>query len=93
MLEEMRIGTLPESERITVDENPYANDPERDPSLVVRSATPFNGEAPVRALLGHVTPTTFHFKRNHMPVPEVLPEAYELQVRAYTCARLSSLFN
>lgn len=77
----MRIGTLPEAERITASSNPYANDPQRDPAISARSEAPFNGEAPMSALQSFITPTELHFKRNHLPVPEALPEAYELQVR------------
>lgn len=82
MLAAMRIGTLPEDERVTVDDNPYANEPRRDAAIRVLSATPFNGEAPHAVLSQHITPTLHHFKRNHMPVPEALPDAYELQARS-----------
>lgn len=81
MLAAMRIGTLPEEERVTVDDNPYANDPSRDDAIRVLSSTPFNGEAPHSVLSQHITPTLHHFKRNHMPVPDALPDAYELQAR------------
>jgi hypothetical protein len=88
MMAEMRIGTLPEEERVVVATDPYSGEPERDKSIVARNRTPFNGEPPKSALLSHITPTHLHFKRNHMPVPTVLPEAYELQARAaaqYAC--------
>lgn len=81
MLADMRIGTLPEDEQVTVDDDPYANDPPRDAAIRVLSTTPFNGEAPHAVLSRHITPTVHHFKRNHMPVPEALPDAYELQAR------------
>jgi hypothetical protein len=80
MLEAMRIGTLPEKDRITTSSNPYANDPKRVAAIAALSTTPFNGESPVTAMLSYITPTELHFKRNHLPVPEVLPQAYELQV-------------
>eukprot|EP00892_Ulva_mutabilis_P010675 jgi/Ulvmu1/7980/UM004_0213.1 len=80
MLADMRIGSLPEDEQVTVDDNPYANDPARDDAIRVLSATPFNGEAPHAVLSRHITPNLHHFKRNHMPVPEALPDAYELQI-------------
>lgn len=80
ILDEMRIGTLPESERTVVTTDPYANDPKRSDDIVARTATPFNGESPIPALMAHVTPTELHFKRNHMPVPDVLADAFELQV-------------
>lgn len=83
MLERMRIGTLPEKDRITASTSPYANDPKRHESITSRSTTPFNGETPLAALLSFITPTELHFKRNHLPVPDALAEAYELQVRRW----------
>lgn len=82
MLDEMRIGTLPEKDRITASSDPYSNDPKRNASIAPHSTTPFNGESPMSALLSFITPTELHFKRNHLPVPQALPEAYELQVCA-----------
>jgi sulfite oxidase len=79
-LETMRIGILPETERIKQVDDPYANDPPRDKRIVVQSQTPFNGETPAYALNGFITPTELHFKRSHMPIPQILPEAYSLQV-------------
>lgn len=91
MLDAMRIGTLPEKDRITASSNPYANDPKRDPAISARSTTPFNGEAPLSALLTFITPTELHFKRNHMPVPDAVPEAYELQVCCYPDSHVPEL--
>ena len=81
MLEEMRIGTLPEEERAVATSDPFANDPARHESIVTRSEAPFNGETPLDWLMAHVTPNEYHYVRNHLPVPEVLPEAFELQAR------------
>lgn len=81
MLNAMRIGTLPEDQRTVITSDPYANDPERDERIIARSTTPFNGESPIDALFSHVTPAPLHFKRNHMPVPDVLADAFEVQVR------------
>jgi hypothetical protein len=86
MLNSMRIGTLPEKDRISTDIDPYANDPQRDVAITARSTTPFNGESPTSTMTSYITPNELHFKRNHLPVPLVLPEAYELQV----CAPLVS---
>jgi hypothetical protein len=50
----------------------YANEPERDPSLIIRTETPFNAETPVAVLQEYdVTPTHLHFKRHHLPVPAI----------------------
>lgn len=81
ILERMRIGTLPEEDRIdSFSADPYANDPKRVPAMLTRSKTPYNAEAPISALAAHITPTELHFKRHHLPVPDVLPQAYQLQV-------------
>lgn len=87
MLNEMRIGTLPEHERSVVTEDPYATDPARSERIVARSTTPFNGEAPLDALLHHITPEGEHYIRNHMPVPDAVQAAYELQA----CPRFAYL--
>lgn len=81
ILEDMRIGTLPEHERAVATSDPYANDPHRDPSIVVLSETPFNGETPTEWLNKWITPNHMHFVRHHMPVPDVVAAAFELQVR------------
>lgn len=88
MLEAMRIGTLPESERISEASDPYENDPPRNERLVVQSRTPFNGETPAQELLKFITPTELHFKRSHMPIPDVVPDAYALQVRGERARRI-----
>ncbi|XP_028392846.1 sulfite oxidase-like [Dendronephthya gigantea] len=83
MLEEYCIGELKaEDKKSVVDTNdPYRNDPERHPSLVVRSKKPFNAETPL-TLLGDslVTPNSLFYVRNHLPVPEVDPKTYRLEV-------------
>ena len=84
MLKEYWIGELKAEDKKTApaDTNdPYRNDPERHPSLVVRSAKPFNAETPL-ALLGDcmVTPNSLFYVRNHLPVPDVDPKTYRLEV-------------
>jgi hypothetical protein len=80
MLDAMRIGTLPEGERVIATTDPYANEPKRSERIIARTTAPFNGETPLDALLDHITTNEMHFKRNHMPVPEVPLDAFELQV-------------
>lgn len=48
---------------------------------MVRSKKPFNAETPL-ALLGDslVTPTSLFYVRNHLPVPEVDPKSYRLEI-------------
>ena len=89
ILEGMRIGTLPEDERAVATSDPYANEPLRDPSIVVRSETPFNGETPTEWLNEWITPNHMHYVRHHMPVPDVVADAFELQARRRPACRKS----
>ncbi|MBN3291953.1 SUOX protein, partial [Polypterus senegalus] len=61
--------------------DPYARDPQRHPALVVNSLKPFNAEPPPEILTEDpITPNTFFFKRNHLPVPHVDPASYKLEI-------------
>jgi sulfite oxidase len=94
LLEEMRVGNLvrPTGEyagkgqadggRVPeIVEDPYANDPERHPALIVRSAKPFNGESPPGLLVAtQLTPNEVFYVRNHLPVPVIDPNTYKLEV-------------
>ncbi|XP_049588638.1 sulfite oxidase, mitochondrial [Syngnathus scovelli] len=61
--------------------DPYSSDPERHPVLRVNSLKPFNAEPPPELLSdNYITPSAIFFKRNHLPVPQVDPASYELQV-------------
>ena len=61
--------------------DPYGNDPARHPALVVRKHKPFNAEVPTGLLVDHyVTPTALWYVRHHHPVPDIDPDAYELEV-------------
>lgn len=87
ILETLRVGNLAASDRKKVEANekdpndPYNNDPERHPALVVRTAKPCNAETP-SVLLGEtlLTPNELFFVRNHLPVPDVDPSTYVLEV-------------
>lgn len=58
------------------------SDPDRSQKhLTVRSEKPFNAEAPLRSLAENdVTPAADFFVRNHLPVPIIDPDLYELHV-------------
>ncbi|XP_004069293.1 sulfite oxidase, mitochondrial isoform X2 [Oryzias latipes] len=61
--------------------DPYSTDPDRHPVLRVNSLKPFNAEPPPEILTdSYITPSAFFFKRNHLPVPQVDPASYQLQV-------------
>jgi sulfite oxidase len=88
ILESHRIGNLNAADRVDAkasidapDQGPFAADPPRHPAFLVESAAPFNAEPP-RALLAddYVTATELFFTRNHLPVPLIDPNHYELKV-------------
>uniref|UniRef100_UPI00358E776E sulfite oxidase, mitochondrial n=1 Tax=Myxine glutinosa TaxID=7769 RepID=UPI00358E776E len=65
-----------------VSSDPYACDPPRHPVLIVNSSKPFNAETPAEILTAsYFTPNAFFYKRNHLPVPDIDPEEYRLEVR------------
>ncbi|KAG9412525.1 hypothetical protein AC1031_015436 [Aphanomyces cochlioides] len=89
ILEELRIGNLDpkdvkflEEERIKRYGNgPYANDPERNPLFKINSSQPFNAEPPSELLLeSFITPNDLFFVRNHLPVPNIDPSTFKLEI-------------
>ena len=72
-------------------DSPFAGDPSRHPALLVNNATPFNAETPL-AIIGDsfITPTELFYVRNHLPVPLVDPDTYELEVTVLTSPLLTS---
>ena len=83
MLEKYRVGELKAEDKRSAGDtkDPYANDPDRHPSLVVRSKKPFNAETPLLLLGdGMITPNSLFYVRNHLPVPDVDPKSYVLEV-------------
>nr|CAD7454698.1 unnamed protein product [Timema tahoe] len=62
-------------------EDPYASEPRRHPVLKPSSKKPFNAEPPLPVLVdSFITPAELFYVRNHLPVPEVDPATYELEV-------------
>jgi len=83
MLEKFRIGNLAadDVEDRSESDNPFSNDPKRHPALIVNNPTPFNAETPLAIIAdSFLTPTELFYVRNHLPVPEVDPDTYELEV-------------
>jgi len=89
MLEEYRIGNLAAKERdekakeeAERDANdPYNSDPKRSPLLRPASAKPFNAEPPPNVLADNfITPNEVFYVRNHLPVPDVDADSYELEI-------------
>ncbi|KAM3727971.1 Sulfite oxidase [Dirofilaria immitis] len=85
ILEELRIGNLDERD-ITIIEtknenDPYCDDPERHPALIVKSKKPFNAETPAELIMDHFyTPNDIFYVRNHMPVPIIDGKKHRLRI-------------
>lgn len=81
LLEEYRIGNLKLEESAAHDTDPFRLDPARSSLLNVLSSKPFNAESPKQASVENlITPNDLHFKRNHLPVPHVNVNEFELEI-------------
>ncbi|KAK8768271.1 hypothetical protein V5799_015266 [Amblyomma americanum] len=84
LLETFRIGNLAAEDvgaALEGIEDPYLLDPKRHPSLKPASVKPFNAEPPLSTLAdNYKTPNELFYVRNHMPVPDVDPEDYVLEI-------------
>ncbi|XP_063071650.1 sulfite oxidase, mitochondrial [Engraulis encrasicolus] len=86
ILAEYKVGELnPEDrkrqQKVSDASDPYSTDPERHPALRINSAKPFNAEPPPQLLTdSYITPNALFFKRNHLPVPQVDPKTYKLEI-------------
>jgi len=84
LLAEFRIGRLSDEEYFSLPPpfDPYGSEPQRDPSLVVQAAKPFNAETPLSVLAEqqYHTPNEVFFVRNHLPVPTIDLASYVLEV-------------
>ena len=86
ILEEWRIGNITPEDRGKIQaeshkEGPYANDPQRTPILKINTKEPFNAETPTVLLDNEfITPNNLFFVRNHLPVPQVDPNKFVLEV-------------
>jgi sulfite oxidase len=88
LLARYKIGELVAEDKLEVrdmvaddENNPYANDPPRNPLLRVHTKQPFNAETPPKLLMPtYITPTDIFFVRNHLPVPEVDLANYKLTI-------------
>ena len=57
------------------------NDPSRHPALKINTKKPFNAEPPMQLLTDSlVTPSDIFFVRNHLPVPDIDENKYELEI-------------
>lgn len=96
LLETFRIGNLnPDDDVGTKDLfDPWSNEPKRHPALQPTSQRPYNAEPPKALLIKQfVTPPEIFYVRNHLPVPDVNVNDYELEVEdEATGKRLSLTF-
>ena len=72
-------GNVPEDEV----EDPFERDPKRDERLTVHTERPCNAETPVDALKPFLTANEVFYVRNHLWVPQLKEEEYELKVELY----------
>ncbi|KAJ3358202.1 hypothetical protein HDU91_005282 [Kappamyces sp. JEL0680] len=88
LLETYRIGDLvpldqdetAKDQKSTGLELLFANEPTRDPSLIVHSARPCNAEAAMESLETYITPNDKFYVRNHLPVPKIDIETFRLEL-------------
>ncbi|XP_066441169.1 sulfite oxidase, mitochondrial [Eleutherodactylus coqui] len=83
ILQEYKVGVIsPDDKEEPLDfSDPYSGDPSRHPVLKVNSQKPFNAEPPLEMLTENfITPNVLFFKRNHLPVPNINPDEFQLIV-------------
>lgn len=86
LLETYRIGDLipvEEDETARLDESTglellFANEPFRDPSLIVLSDRPCNAESSMKSLEPFITSNSNFYVRNHLPVPIINADKFRL---------------
>nr|DBA32909.1 TPA: hypothetical protein GDO54_000658 [Pyxicephalus adspersus] len=83
ILQQYKVGVLSPDDKDNVLDlsDPYSKDPPRHPILKVNSSKPFNAEPPPEILTeSYITPNEIFFKRNHLPVPDINPDEFQLTV-------------
>lgn len=87
LLESYRIGNIRPEDEVATDDmgSPWAMEPKRHPLLKPASERPFNAEPPLSILADKFyTPNEFFYIRNHLPVPVIDINSYELEVEIST---------
>ncbi|XP_019867605.2 sulfite oxidase, mitochondrial isoform X2 [Aethina tumida] len=84
ILESLRIGNLSKSDDVSLTQDmsdPYAKEPLRHTALNPASKKPFNAEtSPALLVENFITPNELFYVRNHLPVPDINPDTYELEI-------------
>lgn len=100
LLEELRVGNFKIDDQWIKDHHQsneksssgYEKDPTRHPAMIVQSMAPYTAETPPHALVSsHYTPNELFYVRNHMPVPVIKGEEYELKITDKNGKQLESL--
>ena len=80
-------------------DDPFENEPRRDPRLQQHTERPCNAETPAEQLQTYITPNSTFYVRNHLWVPDVKAEDHKLLVelhdgteREYTLEELRTRF-
>jgi len=82
-LETYRIGTLQAQDRVSYNaiDDPYAEEPIRDPKLLVLQHRPFDAETPLEKLNKNMyTPNDIFYVRNHFPVPSLDRDEHTVEI-------------
>lgn len=86
ILEEFLIGHVDPQDlvdgQVPVDdiEDPFVQDSQRDPRLIVHSDKPMNAESPTTLLSTFLTPSDIFYVRNHLWVPRIVEKEHKLVV-------------
>ncbi|MCJ1404958.1 hypothetical protein MMC11_008184 [Xylographa trunciseda] len=105
ILEDFRIGEIDPQDlvggKVPSDaiDDPFVGDPARDPRLRTHTDKPRNAETPASELSAFVTPNELFYVRNHLWVPQLNENSYNLVVeladgeeKTYTIKELKTKF-
>jgi sulfite oxidase len=105
MLEQFKIGEIDPTDlvdgKVPADaiEDPFLNDPVRDPRLRILTSQPCNAETPGEGLSEFLTPNDVFYVRNHMWVPVIEEPEHRLTIelpdgeeKSYTMEDLKERF-
>lgn len=86
-MEKYRVGTLSADDRAKVEAesfefpDAFEDDPKRDPDLLGTTQKPWCGEPRIEKLIqSYYTPNGLFYVRNHLPVPDIADDEWELEV-------------
>lgn len=80
LIGELDTTTIPAKQQNINIDDPYSNEPERNPALQVISERPYNAETPTPLLQPQITPNELFYVRNHMYTPIIDSNNYKLVI-------------